>query len=334
MSRNEFTVTLSWLKDFQADFVAALDTSFMTQSYDIDEITAGIEALINVATGTPELLTVHQTEITYFQVNTSDAAQAIRDVYYNAYDAYHDHWLSTDTSETYPVVMDIHIDSVKDNTAYIKATTIVGVNNAGLETEYTFASSNSCEPYEDGDGFRVGGGDEELSLANTYWNPACPNACGDTPSNESGPTAYEEIEARINFNYLANNQPCPSNYVFRSWANVKKVSIYLPDYLEQECPFILGHAIGTCMDYLKLNCVFCYIYNQIGEAPFEIPSGLHFVSINLGLSVCACGSNGECNYIAVPQAEYYVGTPVCKLASTSPTPWRNPKSFNLDDVSF
>lgn len=333
MSRNEFTVTLSWLKDFQADFVSALDTSFMTQSYDIDEITAGVEALINVATGTPELLTVHQTEITYFQVNTSDAAQAIRDVYYNAFDAYRDHWLSTDTAETYPVVMDIHIDSVKDNTAYIKATTIVGVNNAGLETEYTFAGGVPCEPYEEA-GFRVGGGDEELSLLTLYLNPPCSNACGDTPSDVSGfTTAYEHIEARINFNYLTNNPPCPSNYVFRSWANVKRLPAHPLDFLKDDCPFVSNQVVGTCMEDDELNCVYCSIYGQIGEAPFEISSGTQFISLNLGLAICACG-NGDCNRLTEPRAEYFIGTPVCKLATTSPTPWGDPRQFDLDEVSF
>lgn len=335
-SRDEFTVTLTWLKDFQSDFVVALDTGFLLQPYTIDEIVAGVEALINIATSTPEIRTVHQTEITYFQVNTSNDDQAIRDVYYTSYNAYRNQWLSSDTTETYPVVVDVRIDSVNGNTAYIKSTSIIGVNNSTLDATHTYTGGDGCEPFGEYDGYRVGGGDEEFSLQDFYWNLACDNACGSTPPNEPGPTtAYEAIEERLNFNYTANNPPsCPLNYVFRGWVNVKKLDAYPLDFLKDDCPFVENQQIKTCMEDTELNCVYCSIYDQIGEEPFEISSGKQFISLNLGLSVCACGGSNQCAYLATLRAEYFIGTPVCKLATTPPTRWMAPKSFDLEDVTF
>ena len=332
VDRDEFVVTLSWLEDFQPDLVSALDYQALSQSYTIEEIVNGIEALINIATATPEPRTAHRTQITLFQVNTSNDAQAIRDVYNTSYNAYRNFWLSTDTTETYPVVMDVNIDSVNGNTAYIRTTSILGTYNYDLDQNYTYDdSSESCEPFGEEEGYRVGAGDEELSLLNFYWNLPCPGACGETPSDEAGPTtAYEEIEARINFNYSANNPPCSSNAVLLGWVNVKMLDAYPLTFLKDDCPFVDNQQVKTCMEKQELDCAFCSIYPQIGEEPLEIPSGYNFVSLNLGLTFCACGGSNECDYATPLVAEYFVGRPVCKL--TPSYPWVNPRYVDLSNI--
>ncbi len=110
----------------------------------------------------------------------------------------------------------------------------------------------------------------------SYWNPACENSCGDTPACEIGAaTAYEQIEERINFNYLANNNPCPNNYTFVGWVNIVgpiyvEPQAFTEGELKEDCSSAFGQQIGTCMEWEELNCVYCSIYGQIGQTPFAI----------------------------------------------------------------
>ena len=335
--REGFSVTHSWLKTFQGNLAVALDSSSIPQAYPIEQVVAGTEALINIATSTPQLRTLHQPKVTYFQVGTSDSIQAMRDVYNNAYSHYRNYWLSKDTTETYPVAVHIRVDSTSGSTAYIKVVSIVGVSNSCLNQNYTYSGSSvPCMPFDEEEAYRVGGGDEELSLQSFYWNPECEDPCGDTPACEiGGTTAYEQIEERINFNYLANNNPCPSNYTFVGWVNIAGPFYAYPvdEFLREDCPSAYNQTIGTCMEWEDLNCVYCSIYYQIGFEPFAIPSGKQFISINLGLDVCVCG-NSICDRIVYWSAEYYFGTPVCKLTTTPPQPWDYPIAIDLDTVSF
>lgn len=147
--REGFSVAHSWLKTFQGNLAVALDSSSIPQAYPIKQVVAGTEALINIATSTPQLRTLHQPKVTYFQVGTSDSIQAMRDVYNNAYSHYRNYWLSKDTTETYPVAVHIRVDSTSGSTAYIKVVSIVGVSNTCLNQNYTYSGSSvPCMPFE------------------------------------------------------------------------------------------------------------------------------------------------------------------------------------------
>jgi len=169
----------------------------------------------------------------------------------------------------------------------------------------------------------------------------CNEACGAAGVCESGPTtAYEEIEKRLNYNYLANHLPTRPGKRFIGFVDVKCIDIgYVPKVVEL---YNLGNqSIGTCVkadfsdpNYPEdpLNCVYCSIYDQIGENPFLIPEGKSFVSINLGVDFCFCGGS-VCEYTANRiRANYCYGTPVFGL--TIAPGWDNPLDTDIDDFSF
>jgi len=333
--RDAFEITtIGWLDTFQTNLALAVSNNSLTQTYTFEKMAAGVEALINIATVSNKPRSVHQTNVTDFQVTVTSTSQALKDIYNGAYNAYRNYWLSTDTTETYPVVIDVTILSTVGNVLNVRATSILGVCNTCLIEHYT--TSEGCdEAFETDEAFYVGGGDEELSLASFYWLPMCDWECGETPACATpATTAYEQIEARINFNYMANNPPCPSGYTFVGYINVTgPVYAQGPYYfLDSDCEF-LQQEVGTCMEDVDLNCAYCSFYEQIGLSPFSIPSGKNFISINLGLQVCACGGSTTCRYLTEPEAQYYYGTPVCK--PTIPVPgWNDPVLVNLSTLSI
>lgn len=334
-SRDAFEITsIGWLDTFQTNLALAVNNNSLTQTYTLEKMAAGVEALINIATVSNKPRTVHQTDVTDFQVTVSSTSQALKDIYNGAYNAYRNYWLSTDTTETYPVAVDVAIVSMAGNVLNVRATSILGVCNACLIENYT--SSEECDgTFESDEAFYVGGGDEELSLAGFYTLPMCDWECGETPACATpATTAYEQIEARINFNYLANNPPCPSGYTFVGYINVTG-PVYAQGpytFLDDDCEF-LQQEVGVCMEDADLNCAYCSFYEQIGLSPFSIPSGKKFISLNLGLQVCACGGSTQCRHLTEPEAEYYYGTPVCK--PTIPVPgWNDPVLVDLSTLSI
>jgi|GEM_PF-1481395 len=334
-SRDAFAITtIGWLDTFQTNLALAVGNNSLTQTYTFEKMAAGVEALINIATTSNKPRTVHQTNVTDFQVTVSGTSQALKDIYNGSYNAYRNYWLSTDTTETYPVVIDVTILSIVGNVLNVRATSILGVCNTCLLENYT--NSEECDDaFETDEGYFVGGGDEDLDLANFYWNPICNEGCGTTPPCTQGPTtAYEAIQDRINFNYIANNPPCPNGYTFCGYINVTgPVYAQGPYYfLQEDCGF-LNQQIGTCMEDGDLNCAYCSFYEQIGEDPFTIPSGKQFISLNLGLQVCVCGGDTQCEYSTAVEAQYYYGCPVCK--PTIPVSgWNDPVLVDLSYLSI
>ncbi|MDX1913286.1 MAG: hypothetical protein SFV22_17460 [Saprospiraceae bacterium] len=331
-ARDGFVVTKAWLIDFQSDLATALDEDVPSDTYTAEEAAAGVEALINVATLSDRFASVHIRNVTRFEVDMTNNAEAIAKIYDASYDAYRGFWLSTDTANTVPVLVDVSVERLVGNTANIKVTSILGVCNTCYDENYANSSSPCEDVFEPGEAFRVGGGDEEESLISFYWNPPCENECGTTPACGTGPTAYEQIEERLNYNYLQNNPPyCPPGKKFIGWANVECVEAWPLDFIFEECQYS-AQDIGDCMEHELLNCAYCSIYDRIGSDPFAIPAGKHFVSINLGLDVCVCGGNGMCNYITQLRAEYCYGTPVCRNIFV--VVWDNPVALSLADISL
>ncbi|MFN0034213.1 MAG: hypothetical protein ACKVUS_04040 [Saprospiraceae bacterium] len=332
--RDGFEVTIPWLQAYQANLATAINGGSMTVAYTTEQMAAGAEALINVATISNKPRSVHQSKVTNYQVAMSSNGQALKDIYNGAYTAYRNHWLSTDTSQTFPVVLEVSIASVVGNTIHVKATSVVGVCNTCLLQNYT----NSAPPcdgdaFEEDEAFYVGGGDEELSLLSYYVLPMCNHPCGSTPACQTPPsTAYEQIEARINFNYLANNPPCGPGQFFQGYINITgPLFAQGPKYafLEEDCG-IVDQEIGRCMDADLLNCAYCSFYEQIGVDPFIIPVGKQFISLNLGVNYCFC-ADFECDYRAYPIAEYTYGCPVCRTVPLPPG-WHDPVLANLANL--
>lgn len=83
--RTSFEVTHAWLVDFQADLVAVKNQQVSSQSYSIEQIAAGVEALIDIATGISELQGMHLYGTRYFSVNTSLCEEAVATVYDTVY---------------------------------------------------------------------------------------------------------------------------------------------------------------------------------------------------------------------------------------------------------
>ena len=333
--RDPFAVTISWLQTYQTNLASAKNGGSMTTTYTTEQMASGAEALINVATISNKPRTVHQSKVTSFQVTMSSNAQALKDIYNGAYTAYRNHWLATDTSQTYPVVLEVSIVSVVGSTVNVKATSMVGVCNTCLLENYSNSAPCDGDAFEEGEAFYVGGGDEELSLIGSYTLPTCNHSCGTTPACAlPATTAYEQIEARINFNYLANNPPCPAGYSFQGYINVTG-PIYAQgaqyDFLEEDCG-IVDQEIGTCMDDEILNCAYCSFYEQIGIDPFAIPSGKQFISLNLGVNYCFCAET-VCGYIAHPIAEYTYGCPVCRPTIVNPG-WYDPVYDYLGNLTM
>ncbi len=337
-NRDAFEVNLSWLKTYQTNLASAKNGGSMSQNYTTEQMAAGAEALINVATVSNKPRSVHQSKVTNFQVsNSTNNAQILKDIYNGAYTAYRNHWLSTDTSQTYPVVLEVSVASVSSTIINIKATSVVAVCNTCLLQHYT-NSSAPCDgdAFAADEAFYVGGGDEEMLLLSSYILPMCNHPCGTTPACATpATTAYEQIETRINLNYLANNPPCPPGYSLAGYINVTG-PIYAQgapfDFLEEDCGIAEQQQIGTCMEDELLNCAYCSFYEQIGTDPFAIPAGKQFISLNLGVNFCFCVDH-VCDYPAYPIAQYTYGCPVCRHTIVYPG-WYDPVYVNLDNLSM
>jgi hypothetical protein len=330
----DFEADIQWLQAYQADLASAINSNSMSQTYSYEQMAAGAEALINVATISNKPRSLHQSKVTYFKVGASTNAKVLKGIYQGAYSAYRTHWLSTDTTQTVPVVIEVSIAGESPTGLNIKATTIVGVCNTCLLAHYTVAGPDECaDAFEPTEAFRVGGGDEELSMANSYLNPMCNQACGTTPACVSGPsTAYEAIEARLNFNYAANHPPCGFGQMFQGYINVTGPLFAYPlDFLEDDCENTPSQLVGTCMGDTDLNCAYCSLYEQIGVEPFLCSARKKFISLNLAVYYCVCGVNSECEYIASVRAEYYSGTPVCTTVPQPPG-WNNPVLVDLTNL--
>lgn len=321
-SRTPFEITtIGWLDTFQTNLALAVNNNSLTTTYSFEKMASGVEALINIATVSGQARTVHQSKVTTFQVSVSGTSQPLKEVYNGAYTAYRNHWLSTDTTETYPVVIDVTIESIVGSTLNVRVTSIVGIYNTCLNTHYTNTAACYGEAFEDGEAYYVGAGDEEESLLSVYLLPMCNHACGETPACATpATTAYEQIESRINFNYPINNPPCPSGYALAGYINVTG-PIYAQgdphEFLEEDCDIALQQFAGTCMEDDLLNCAYCSFYEQIGISPFEIPAGKNFISLNLGVNFCYC-ADFTCDYPAFPIAEYTYGCPVCRSTVVTP----------------
>lgn len=262
-------------------------------------------------------------------------------VYDTVYQFYRNFWLSKDTAQTYPYAVHISVGSTSGQTAFLRAIAIVSRSNTCLTQRYAHSPGGiPCDPFDEEEAYRVGAGDEELSLIFLYVNPPCENPCGNTPPCEAGPsTAYEVIEDCINHNYPLSSPPCSPNHVLAGWVNVQKsypMFLSYDTFLTEDCPFTAAQQVKTCMGETELNCVYCSIYERIafGLEPFAVPPGNTFISINLGVTYCVCGGNNICDFHAGVLAEYYYGKPVCRPITTPGEPWGDPLALNLGNVSF
>ncbi|MFN0215199.1 MAG: hypothetical protein ACKVT2_13160 [Saprospiraceae bacterium] len=336
-SRDAFEITtIGWLDTFQTNLALAVGNNSLTETYSFEKMAAGVEALINIATVSNKPRTAHQTNVTDFQVTVSSTSQALKGIYNGSYNAYRNYWLSTDTTETYPVALDVTILSIVENVLNVRATSILGVCNTCLLEHYTNNAECDGDAFEDGEAFYSGGGDEEFLLISSYTLPMCNWECGETPACSSpATTAYEQIEERINFNYLANNPPCYDG-ILVGFINVETKFAQGPpyDFLEEDCEIDQQQTIGTCMEDDLLNCAYCSFYEQIGIDPFEIPANQHFISLNIGVDYCyPCPLLPTCDKWSYPIATYTYGTPVCKNIIVYPG-WLDPVYVNLSGMTL
>ena len=189
-SRTPFEITtIGWLDTFQNNLALAVANTSLTQTYTFEKMASGVEALINIATVSTHRRTVHQTNVTNFQVTVTGTSQALKAIYNGSYNAYRNYWLSTDTTETYPVVIDVSIISIVGNVLNVRATSILGVCNTCLLQNFTNSAECDGNAFATDEAYYVGGGDEELSLVGSYTLPMCNNACGETPACQTPASA-------------------------------------------------------------------------------------------------------------------------------------------------
>lgn len=345
-SREVFLVTKSWLTVFQQDLNAASNATSLSTTYTPIQMVDGVEALINIAAGVNSDYQAHRTKKSLFQVNLVDNRLALKSIYEQAYQSYLAHKASLGESAV-PISIMVEIDSVKNGTAFISTKSILGINNVCFIDRFTLNSSQPCATaFDANEGFFVGGGDEELELVSIYTNPMCNYGCGSIAPCTMGPTtAYEAIEERINYNYLANNIPvAPAGYYFAGFSNIDFIYNFPLDNELQNCN-LSNQEVGTCLiadlsDPLNpidpLNCMYCQLYSAIedNEEPYVVPAGYHFISLNLAIDYCLCGADNICEAFANKlYSKYYFGKPIFKKKIVPSGP-SDPKLVNLDEMIF
>jgi hypothetical protein len=219
-----------------------------------------------------------------------------------------------------------------------KTTSVLGVCNTCLLQNYT-NSSDPCDgdAFEANEAYYSGGGDEELLIISSYTKPMCNWECGETPAcSTPATTAYEQIEERINFNYLANNPPCEDGILVGFINVVTKFAQGPPyDFLQEDCGIDQEQTIGTCIEDDLLNCAYCSFYEQIGIDPFEIPTNQHFISLNIAVDYCYVCILPTCDKWSYPIATYTYGTPVCHGVYPPVYPgWMDPVYVNLSNMTM
>ncbi len=346
VSEREITpVTKSWLINYQADLKQVLLDQNISTVYTPSQMVAGAEALINISANTVGSRLIYKMKTNSFQVNLSNDEYALKYIYSQSYQIYRNHYLLFDTTKARPVLIDIKLDSVKNNIGYVSTKTIIGLIDVCAVQHKTVLANEPCATaFSDDEGYRVGGGDEELELASSWDNPMCNNSCGSAEPCQAGPTtAYEAVEERINFNYATNNPPTPpSGYYFTgTYTNVICDNFVDFSFAVETCG-LTNQTIGTCLqadpsdpNIDPLNCLYCTIYSKLedNESPFLIPPGCHFVSLNLGIWYCGCGEDVFCDYLANKVVgNICYGKPVFK--KKFPGVWENPIDVLIPDMSM
>jgi hypothetical protein len=303
VSRNESPVTIDWLKAFQKNLRTIKEGGIPDATYSVEELALGVEALINVATGTyTESTVLPISRIFKFEVDIVDKNKAFKDIFDAAYNNYRAFYQESGEASTHPIALDLQIENIGEKSASFSVKAILGMRETCFAPKHYVDSKlgpcyGSVGPFGSDEGFFAGGGDEELELQGIYVNPMCNEGCGSIQPCQSGPTTgYEAIEAAINTNYLACNPPVSPEpgKVFAGFTNIECYDVEVT-FARENCE-ATTQFIGTCMKGDLLNCIYCELYSAIGGT-IAIPEGKHFVSINLGHDYCGCGGNNECEYI-------------------------------------
>ena len=206
-SREENSFSKAWLEYFQSNLAAAVNDQEVHQTYSPTEIIFGIESLISMASPVETTAQMHKSKTQHIQLDLGNNSELIKKLYSASFGFHIDHFESMNQTETKPVMVDISLDSIKGNIGYFSIKSVMGVRNTCTIEAYDGQSgvaSFSCdgytnEPFEFGDGFRMGWGDEELELIEAYDPTNCESECGDLAACELGTTtAPEQIEAAIN----------------------------------------------------------------------------------------------------------------------------------------
>jgi hypothetical protein len=335
----EVAITKVWLQSFQNSLNAAvLNTPNVGIVYTPDEMAAGVEALLNLA-ATSQTYTSQEIKVSAISVDYSSNSIAIKEVYTKSLGAFNEHLMAFAGVNASPIAIDVRIASQEGSTLNLKVTTIIGINSSSEgQIDDPCGRYGDCpKPFSANEAYRVGGGDQELSLQFYYWNPNCEGACGTALNCQAGSTtAYEQIESRINSLYPLCKSPCPPNSVVKFYSiNYKFVddTEFTSIFDDNSCTKD-ATRIGDCMNSQELNCKFCSIYNRIGQAPLNIPSGSAFVSINLGLNNTPCCGGVVCQYSSFLSANFYYGKYGCFIKPDKPGGELDGLKLDLTTLNF
>lgn len=121
------------MKTFQTDLKNTLTESPTSGTYTAEHIAAGVEALINIATTKNRPRTAHQSKSYQFTIENHSQSVMMSSIYTQAYNAYRSYYLSTDTTEVFPVAILVEVDSVRGSKTHITVTAVLGKCNTCTE---------------------------------------------------------------------------------------------------------------------------------------------------------------------------------------------------------
>jgi hypothetical protein len=335
--RDVFQVTKPWLLTFQSTLSSTVDNPNVSNDYTAEQMAAGVEALINVATTSDKVGLAFKQKRQKFVVNLASSGGALNTLYSNAYNSYKNFWLTTDTSQTFPKYVRVEVDSTYGTFARVLVVSTLGVRNTCLIGRYGSSPMTCNSPFSASEAYYVGIGDEELEIASIYQLPTdCTTGCGSIPPCEGGPTgALEAIEDHIN-QYYEQNPPSMPGKKFVGFANVECTWPNYLDFVYADCGITPHFVSGSCLTATTeggngyLDCIYCSVFNKIGQSPLTIPPGKVFVSLNLGTWFCPCGNQNDCDIHSRPVFILCYGTPIFK--PLHPPGWDDPVFVDLDDL--
>jgi hypothetical protein len=307
-----------WLSEFQSAIKKLKAGQIVETPYTQFDVLLGVNTLINFASGSVIDSAYLITHIDSFTLPfSSTPSSQLLQVYEKSYGFYKTFYQSRTDQNVFPSQLEVTLIGNNTETSFFRVKSTLALRESCFAQEVLTNPNIPCEgPFLPGIAYFAGGGDAQLDpeLSDFYFNPMCNDECGAIPACSIGPTtAFEAVQDAINTNYLTQNAPTPpQGYRFTGFANID-CNVQQITQNVGNCTGQLFMEIGTCLDNEVLNCMYCELYENIGNT-IVIPPGKHFVSLNLYTSFCICGNDGICGYNL--DTKYYAkicwGTPIFK----------------------
>ncbi len=335
-------LTLEWLQSFQTDLATALNGNTPANTYSIEEIAIGTEALITVASPVNDTYTLHDYSSTQLQLDNQNQTNLMVDLYNQSYNAFLAHYESFDSSTTHPLMIHIYVDSTIGNTSWVTVQSIMGIENTCLQN--TTSTNNGdddddCNPPFDENGtMMLGAGDKDDPKLRAGWvsNMDCDTDCSpENPCTDPATTGPEETQAHVNANIPIPICESNPNKIFTGYTNIECSDDYVGvQYPYNICDNIFEFPlVESCISNSYWNCLYCDIFYRYEQRlyPFNnIPIEKSLISINLFVDECFCDNdNNRCNDLGRIRIIFCYGTPVFK---DPPPNWGIPVEIDLEDL--